>query len=106
MSETADRDPVLMAVVEALWDEMGMIADDATCMGMLYAALLSERHRAEEEMRERAAEVADEYKAKMAAAQERLGALGRPTFIAECKEDAAESLATAIRALPLSETEK
>ena len=47
-------DPVLMAVVEALWDEMGMIADDATCMGILYAALLSERHRAEEAMRERA----------------------------------------------------
>ncbi len=68
--------------------------------------LLSERQRGREEMRERAAEVADEYKAKMAAAQERLGALGRPTFIAECKEDAAESLATAIRALPLSETEK
>ena len=48
MTNPADRDPVLMAVVEALWDEMGMIADDATCMGMLYAALLSERHRAEE----------------------------------------------------------
>ena len=109
----AERDAGAMAAADALMDtcipffgDWRLYPKARALRDAIYAALLSERHRAEEEMRERAAEVADEYKAKMAAAQERLGALGRPTFIAECKEDAAESLATAIRALPLSETEK
>lgn len=45
--------------------------------------------------------MADEYRNGMLSIIRRLGGLGGPTFIVECKEDAAESpaTATAIRSL-------
>lgn len=64
MTDPADRDPVLMAVADGI---MGAYApgqvhtpwrshEKAIAMrDAIYAALLSERHRAEEAMRERAA---------------------------------------------------
>ncbi len=59
MSETADRDPVLMAVADGLMDEQMLsvvpdtrgqhhVVDYLPLRDAIYAALLSERHRAEE----------------------------------------------------------
>jgi len=62
MTNPADRDPVLMAVADGLMDtcipffgDWRLYPKARALRDAIYAALLSERHRAEEAMRERAA---------------------------------------------------
>jgi len=106
MTDPADRDPVLMAVADAAMDAIGKTLikmklaprgvdwrDDEAGFVVrdgFYAALLSERHRGGEAMRERAAKVAEEQISR------NIDICGIP-----CPEHA-DDVAGAIRALPLT----
>lgn len=63
----------------------------------LYAHPAPTREAIRREAFEEAAKIADVYAARMHATIQRQKGKDRPTFVAECKADAGESLATAIR---------
>lgn len=90
----ADRDPVEVAA-DALFDEMAMIADDATCVNMIATALRNEATRAGEAMREAAAREAEGWRSSI---------LGEGIITHEHANEIMQAIgpniAEAIRALP------
>jgi len=76
--------------IDTLWQQ------EVDALSKAIAALCAE---IEAEIREACAKVADDYAAKMAiAAGKPHPWTGRPNTVAECKQDAGESIAAAIRA--------